>query len=225
MRTTVPLKENYNPPDIDRILKIGFIIVIGIAIALASCNPYKKLASHPPKGGDTALLLKEAVKYIPKVPPKVIPGKTIRVPYKVDKLVIDKAEMAKQIARIKDSLTNSNDSSIIDNTDDYNRMLDESYQTGYNKAKFDLSKQFNDIPCPPDTCEADARTLAELAESQTTGRELDKQLTTTTAQRDVYKKERNTLGWLIALLLLIGGTVAFFKVKKSLSPTNVISKL
>lgn len=225
-----PLGKPYNPEP-EKVAAIITLIIAGVVIAIwfSSCSPLKKNSKayeraalgNPVTPKDSANAFVVAKKVVKEKPPKIIPGKTIKLP-PVIKPVLD----VKQRSKIIDSLTaefKDRDSiSRIDNE----IMIADAFNTGYDKGFWDAEKaQPKEIECPPVICPPD--TLLQLNHSQLQnqyGLKRDSLIICTT-ERNIARKEAKNRFWL--LLLLGAGLIAsiIFHVKGKFKPKNIFTEL
>ena len=130
-----------------------YIVIVTILLAFCivqfSCTTvkkgYKVVGENEPRTKqDSSNFYSRAAKLIKPLPPQITPGKTIRVPYQVDKLIKDTALIKKYI----DSLNKVHYQSDSINKDECLRMVNESFNKGYDTAVYELSKQVQTITLP-----------------------------------------------------------------------------
>jgi len=211
----------YKEPNLSRaILIIVIIYTIGVIVALSSCNPVKKAYEgvakyNPETSKDTANFYKRAKDLIKPQAPIIKPGKTVKVPYPVEKLkkVIDTAILT----RITDSLGIAHSSEINDIVDDcmvsVRKAREEGVKAGYDRANYE--NYINGKEITTDTAfYPDQSTVIMLDECQLNLRESQSKNISLTAERDIYKGQSKQRFWL--LIILGSGLLAslFFNFKK-----------
>ena len=206
----------------DKFYRLGlWIVLVAILLAICivqfSCNPvkkaYKGVAKFEPQTmQDSANFYSRAKKIIKPLPPTIRPGKTIRVPYAVDKIIKDTSMLKKY----RDSLHNAYHESDSINMDECIRMASESFNSGYDNAVFDLSKQVQTVDCPPDTCPPDLSLAVAFSDLEIRYRVLDDKLSKTRTERDIYKARSKARFFYILGLILAIATGVFFSIKNGI---------
>lgn len=205
------MKDNFYRAGLWLILAV---IALAVSIVLFSCNPtkraYKGVAKYEPlTTQDTANFYVRATKLIKPLPPTITPGKTIRVPYNVDKLIKDTAYLRKY----RDSLFkwHRDDDSI--NRDECIRLSTEAFKTGQDAALYEFSKQVQSVDCPPDTCHTDLAILLQVKLLEFENGNLKTALIKTIIESDISKKSARNRMFIIWFLFLAIGAGLFFKFK------------
>ncbi len=204
-----------------KILFVCFIlIVIGIILSLSSCktiekktkSAYQGVASYDPlTSTDSSNFYKRAKTMIKPMTPKLIPGKTIRVPYPVDKLIkiLDTTTQKKLI----DSLTEAFKAYEKYNEEDCTRQVNEALKTGYKQAQYEDYINGKEVTTPDSLFFPDPSTVALLDEANLRLRTSEAEKIKALAERDVYKGQSKTKNWWIIALAVLFGVTAFFKIK------------
>ncbi len=211
-----------------KLLAAAFILAfIGILLAyiFSSCKTiekktakaYKEVASYDPLTSiDSTNFYKRAKTMIKPVPPKIVKGQTIRVPYPVDKIkkILDTVTQKKLI----DSLTEVFKAYEKYNEEDCSRQVKEALETGYKQAQYEEYINGKEVTTPDSLFFPDPSTVALLDEANLRLRTSEAERIKVTAERDVFKKQSGSKNYWIAGLLLALGGLAFFKIKSLLSP-------
>lgn len=195
------------------------MLVVSCSFTRKVENAYELAANtNPITSKDTLNAIKIAKKFTPKEKlPKVLPGKTVRVPYPVfkNKLVLDSG----LIERITDSL-------LMISAEDINQTVDEcianerkakregisqGIKEGYEKRNKELERDSAEIKLPDIPIPTDDECDLERKELEIKIRESNAKLIAAEAKKDTYK-------WLFFILLgmiVMGGV---FGIKKLLTP-------
>ena len=206
-------------------MKLLFIILC--LVNLYSCSIEKKVARtyrdaeiyNPLSREDSLHLLRASKKVIKEKPPKIIQGKTIRVPvpiktYILDSLRLTEIEDSLGIAAAEDrnNLVDDCNKSVIDAR---NKALQAGIKEGYNQRNKELAKDGINVPIPADTIPPDFELLAELKDCQLSLRIIqDSALFYRTLYVEKKKQAKNRLWLIIALSILLGASF-FFNIKKT----------
>lgn len=222
-------KEGIDPEhhEIDWLLVFGSLIAAGFIVwLLSSCNPtthaYKAIEKHEPKKPeDTARLLKRAAPLLHTPAPKVIPGKVIRVPYKVNVKVLDKD----LLNRMADSISNRYQSDGVQITKDceasIKKEIAKSYKEGFNKgygsANDSLKNETRDSVAPTIIYLPNDSLAAVLGSTRFDLNKAHEQYISEKASKETYRG----LFWILLALLIVSGAL---NVKQLLSTKNLIKK-
>ena len=169
------------------------VFVLATFTTFTSCNPtkraYKKIEKLEPKSkADTTRLLKRAMTVIKPTQPKTLPGKTIRVPYPVNKIVavLD----SNRLKAITDSLYLAN-GQILDCT----RQIEEACKVCRQQAYYELRNITYETKEPDTVLIPDPATLAglQLVNMQLVDSSIALRHHRTTIAK--YEAERDSLGW------------------------------
>jgi hypothetical protein len=223
-----PKKKLKNYKDYTTYFIIGYVIVLGIllTIGLSSCNTttraYKAIERHEPKKSeDTARLLKRAAPLLKTPAPKIVPGKTIRIPYPVTKFRLDSSllnKMADSISKRYQSdgvqITKDCENSIKVEIAKYYRY---GVQEGYDQAIDSLSKQTYDSTTPTTIYIPNDSLAAVLITTRIDLNKANGEVIKQTAKKDTYRG----LFWVLLALLIVSGAL---NVKQLLSTKNLIKK-
>lgn len=233
MRPLIKRHISYDPvnePDLGKIILFIILSVIGGAIILSQfgCSPLKKNSKayeraalgNPvtPKDSSNAFVI--AKKVVKVQPPKVIPGKTIKVP--VTKIVKDE----KALQKVRDSLNALYKEQASVSREELKDRVDEAFDAGYNHGVY--VAEFNcpdSVPCPPVLCPVDTALQLSHSQLQNDYGLLKTQLTQVSTQRDIFKGEANFRFW---MLLLLGAgllTSVFFHFKGKFKPKNILNEI
>ena len=205
------------------------VCVIGaffVVFTFTSCNTttraYKAIEKHEPKKPeDTARLLKRAAPLLHTPAPKVIPGKVIRVPYKVNVKVLDKD----LLNRMADSISNRYQSDGVQITKDceasIKKEIAKSYKEGFNKgygsANDSLKNETRDSVAPTIIYLPNDSLAAVLGSTRIDLNKAHEQYISEKASKETYRG----LFWILLALLIVSGAL---NVKQLLSTKNLIKK-
>jgi len=205
------------------------VCVIGaffVVFTFTSCNTttraYKAIEKHEPKKPeDTARLLKRAAPLLHTPAPKVIPGKVIRVPYKVNVKVLDKD----LLNRMADSISNRYQSDGVQITKDceasIKKEIAKSYKEGFNKgygsANDSLKNETRDSVAPTIIYLPNDSLAAVLGSTRFDLNKAHEQYISEKASKETYRG----LFWILLALLIVSGAL---NVKQLLSTKNLIKK-
>ena len=208
---------------------VALLFLAWVIGSLMSCSPSRKNSKayeraalgNPVTPKDSANAFIVAKKVVKPQSPKVIPGKTIKLP-PVIKPVLD----VKQRSKIVDSLT-----AVFKDRDSISREENEisvadAFNTGYDKGFWDCEKsQPKEIVCPPVICPPD--TALQLNYSQLENRyglTKDSLLICTTERNIAQKEAKTRLYWIIGLWVIILTGVTVW-VKGKLKPKNILTEI
>lgn len=205
------------------------VCVIGaffVVFTFTSCNTttraYKAIEKHEPKKPeDTARLLKRAAPLLHTPAPKVIPGKVIRVPYKVNVKVLDKD----LLNRMADSISNRYQSDGVQITKDceasIKKEIAKSYKEGFNKgygsANDSLKNETRDSVAPTIIYLPNDSLAAVLGSTRIDLNKANGEVIKQTAQKSTYRG----LFWVLLALLIVSGAL---NVKQLLSTKTLVKK-
>ncbi len=206
------------------------VCVIGaffVVFTFTSCNTttraYKAIEKHEPKKPeDTARLLKRAAPLLHTPAPKVIPGKVIRVPYKVNVKVLDKD----LLNRMADSISNRYQSDGVQITKDceasIKKEIAKSYKEGFNKgygsANDSLKNETRDSVAPTIIYLPNDSLAAVLGSTRFDLNKAHEQYISEKASKETYRG----LFWVLLAALIVSGAL---NIKQLLSTKRVVSKL
>lgn len=206
------------------------VCVIGaffVVFTFTSCNTttraYKAIEKHEPKKPeDTARLLKRAAPLLHTPAPKVIPGKVIRVPYKVNVKVLDKD----LLNRMADSISNRYQSDGVQITKDceasIKKEIAKSYKEGFNKgygsANDSLKNETRDSVAPTIIYLPNDSLAAVLGSTRFDLNKAHEQYISEKASKETYRG----LFWVLLAALILSGAL---NIKQLLSTKRVVSKL
>jgi hypothetical protein len=223
----------YKEPNLEKFLRIFILtaVISGLLIWVASlmgCSIGKKISKayenaagyEPQTTKDTANAIKIAKKVVK--PAEVIykPGKTVKVPYPVEKLkkVIDN----EALKHITDSLEIAHAGDLNNVVDDcltsVKKARNEGIKAGYAQAGYE--DYINGKEVTTDSLFfPDSSTILLLDECELNLRKANTDVTTLTAQRDIYKGQAKRNFWLLILLGagLLTSVFFNFNIKKSIS--------
>lgn len=222
----VGIEEN-NHHDINWLLVIASLVAMaGIVFLFTSCNAtthaYKAIEKHEPKKPeDSARLLKRAAPLLKTPAPKIIPGKVIRVPYKVNVKVLDKDLLNK----MADSISNRYQSDGVQITKDCEKSIKTEIakyyrygvQEGYEQAIDSLSKQTYDSITPTTILLPNDSLAAVLGSTRFDLNKAHEQYISEKASKETYRG----LFWVLLALLIVSGAL---NVKQLLSTKTLIKK-
>lgn len=226
---TVPDKDPYRF-DIDKaIIKVlCFIAGVSLLFLMFGCSfkhkvakTYEKAAGYSPiTAKDSLNAIKIGKKVIKEKPPKLIPGKTIKVPVKSIVKVTD----TNHIKHLSDSFENAmgkdaNDIAqgcLDDVQSTQSKYYKKGFNDGYKKGLSEFPSDSIDITTPDITIPDEVDT--ELTECQLNLRETQRQVIALTAEKEIYRKQSNKW-WLWLLGGLLGGAILGKFIK--LSPTKL----
>ena len=175
-------------------LLLCLAVIVFVLATFTGCNPtkraYKGIEKHEPKSkADTTRLLKRAMTVIPKTQPKTLPGKTIRVPYPVDKIktVLD----SNRLKAIVDSLQDATGTVITD----CSKAIEEACKVCRQQAYYELRNETYETKEPDTIVVPDPATLADL--QLTNMRLVDSSIALRSNRATIaaYEAERDSLGW------------------------------
>lgn len=205
------------------------VCVIGaffVVFTFTSCNTttraYKAIEKHEPKKPeDSARLLKRAAPLLKTPAPKIIPGKVIRVPYKVNVKVLDKD----LLNRMADSISNRYQSDGVQITKDcevsIKKEIAKSYKEGFNKgygsANDSLKNETRDSVAPTIIYLPNDSLAAVLGSTRIDLNKANGEVIKQTAQKSTYRG----LFWVLLALLIVSGAL---NVKQLLSTKTLVKK-
>lgn len=223
---TVPDNEPYHFDFDKAIIRVLIgIVLLGMIVAIASCSMNKKIAkayefaanTNPVTAKDSLNGIKIGKKLLPKEKPKIIPGKTIRVPYPVNKIkkVIDTIELE----RLTDSIFIAHSEEINNTVDECianeKAALQRGIKEGYKKRNNELSKDSFETKTPDTVFIPDNEASLDLSDCEIKLRQAQASLIASEAVKNTYK----WLFWLLLGGVIVGGV---FGIKKLLTPKNIL---
>lgn len=219
----VPDNKPYNPKDDYFLVGYGVFIAIVVLLWLTGCNAYNRIEKREPRSSkDSSILLKRAAPLLKTPAPKVIPGKVIRVPYKVNVKVLDKDLLNK----MADSISNRYQSDGVQITKDcevsIKKEIAKSYKEGFNKgygsANDSLKNETRDSIAPTIIYLPNDSLAAVLGGTRIDLNKAHEQYISEKASKETYRG----LFWVLLALLIVSGAL---NVKQLLSAKRVVSKL
>lgn len=227
---------NYKEPKIELFLKVvGCIAVIGYVLfwlfSLASCNPVKKAYEGVAKYDaittkDSANFYSRAKKMIKTPPPIIKEGKTIRVPYPVEKIkkVIDPIALQNIVDSLGIAHAEDLNNAVDDCMTSVKKARNEGVKAGYAQANYENYINGKEVRVDTNFF-ADQSTVGMLDDCQQKLRVSQSETIKATTQRDIFKgqsKDKNI--WLIILAVALGVS-GFFNVKKLFSGSSILNTI
>lgn len=214
------MTKNIYPCDWAKLI-ILFLTAVVLSLIFSSCSSTKKLDN---KAVDRVLASKPLTEKVGRewekdnpcknVITKMLPGAVIMQPYPVEKLIkaLDSAGMVKYY----DSLNKALRLKYNEQQKDCSRQVNDAFNTGYEKAKYELSQQLQPVKQPDTAFEEDTRRLGIAIDSMNYYKGL---YTQKTAESGEYKKERNKSRLYLWILVAIIAGIGAYKIFKNFRPT------
>ena len=202
------------------IVILCILILLSACFGILSCNPvkraYKGVAKYSPQTTeDTTNFYKRAKDLIKEKPPITKKGATIRVPYPVEKLILDTVKLRQKTDSLKKAYNYK--------STDCDRMVNESYTVGYQQARYELSQQRQDVSLPDTVFYHSPEDAVSIANLQLQNNDQHDRIIKSEAQQNIYKGQSKSKTWSIIILAILLGASFFFNIKnlfKSVSRGN-----